>query len=146
MSRPNLNFPDQIGIHQSECSISNRQKGPEIAYTTTDDVLTFVEFCKQQQPSITAREIQKKLVHNHVCFTENCTSKASYKRLNVVVRESLTQDTEKRLVQYLEMCSTLDSTSMHFFLECSVVKTTGNCTYMVTHRLDHQRLKFSNTL
>ncbi|XP_068738167.1 uncharacterized protein [Montipora capricornis] len=99
------------------------------------------EACGQQQPSITAKDIQKKLVHNHVCLTENCPSKASltrvvredicysYERLNVVARESLTQDTERRLVQYLDVCSTLDSTSMHFFDEYSVVKTTGNRTY-----------------
>ena len=115
--------------------------GNRIRHARTDDVLTYVEFCKQQQPSITAREIQKKLVNNHVCLTENCPSKASltrvvredlcysYKRLNVVARESPTQDTEQRLVQYLDVCSTLDSTSMHFFDECSVVKTTGNRTY-----------------
>lgn len=43
--------------------------GNRIWHARTDDVLTCVEFCKQQQPSITAREIQKKLVHNRVCLT-----------------------------------------------------------------------------
>jgi len=42
--------------------------GNRIWHARTDDVLTYVEFCKQQQPSITAREIQKKLVHNRICL------------------------------------------------------------------------------
>ena len=107
----------------------------------TEDVVTYTEFCKQQQPSITAEEIQRKLVNNNVCLKENCPSKSSltravredlwysYKRLNVIPRESLTQNTEQRLMEYLTACSTIDPTSMHFFDECSVIKTTGNRMY-----------------
>ena len=101
----------------------------------------YTEYCKQQQPSITAKEIQKKFVEDNVCLTENLPSESSisrtvlddlgysYKRLNVIARESLTENCEQRLLDYLSICSTLDSTSMHFFDECSVMKTTGNRHY-----------------
>ena len=53
----------------------------------------------------------------------------SYKRLNVVARESLTENYEKKLMGYLTVCSTLNPTTMHFFDECSVIKTTENRHY-----------------
>lgn len=76
-----------------------------------------------------------------MCLRENCPSKSSitravredlgysYKRLNVTARESLTENAEQRLLEYLTACSTIDPTSMHFFDECSVIKTTGNRRY-----------------
>ena len=107
----------------------------------TEDVVTYTEFCKQQQPSISAEEIQRKLVDNNVCLRENCPSTSSitralredlgysYKRLNVTARESLTANTEQRLLEYLTACSTIDPTNMYFLDECSVIKTTGNRRY-----------------
>jgi transposase len=76
--------------------------GNKTRLARTEDVVTYTEFCKQQQPSISAEEIQRKLVDNNVCLRENCPSTSSitralredlgysYKRLNVTVRESLT--------------------------------------------------------
>ena len=113
--------------------------GNKMRTARTEDVIMYTEFCKQQQPSITAEEIQRKLVDNRICLRENCPSKSSltravredlwYKRLNVTPKESLTQNTEQRLQEYLSICSTINPTTMHFFDECSVIKTTGNRTY-----------------
>ena len=76
--------------------------GNKTRLARTEDVVTYTEFCKQQQPSISAEEIQRKLVDNNVCLRENCPSTSSitralredlgysYKRLNVTARESLT--------------------------------------------------------
>ena len=61
----------------------------------TKDVVTYTESCKQQQPSISAEEILRKIIDN-VCLRENCPSlsstralqedlRYSYKRLNVHV-------------------------------------------------------------
>ena len=109
--------------------------------TRTDNVITYTEYCKRQQPSISAKEIQQKLVENNVCLPQNLPSEPSvsrivrhdlgysYKRLCVVARESLTDSSEEKLINYLSVCSTLDPTSMHFFDECSVIKTTGNRHY-----------------
>ena len=100
-----------------------------------------MEYCKRQQPSIFAKEIQERLVQNNVCLLQNMPSKSSisravrndlgysYKRLNVVARESLTENNEEKLMDYLNVCSTLNPTTMHIFDECSVIKTTGNRHY-----------------
>ena len=125
----------------SQCGHSNHEIGEnKTRLARTEDVVTYIEFCKQQ-PSISAEEIQKKLVDNNVCLRENCPSKSSitravredlgysYKQLNVTARESLTENAEQRLLEYLTACSTIDPTSMHFFDECSVIKTTGNRRY-----------------
>ena len=72
---------------------------------------------------------------------ENCPSTSSitpalredlgycYKRLKVRARESLIASTGQRLLEYLTGCRAIDPTSMHFFYECSVIKTTGNRRY-----------------
>ena len=86
----------------------------------------YTEYYKQQQPSMSAEEIQQKLVNNNVCLAENVPSSAtitralhddlgySYKQLNVTVRESLTENVQDRLTEYLTACSTIDARSMHF--------------------------------
>ena len=119
----------------------HRSGGCSTRTTRTDDVVLYTEYCKQQQPSITANEIQKKLVENDVCLAQNVPSQASisrivqddlgysYKRIVPVARESLTEANEQKLMDYLAVCSNLDPTSMHFFDECSVIKTTGNRRY-----------------
>ncbi|XP_028408206.1 uncharacterized protein LOC114530785 [Dendronephthya gigantea] len=107
----------------------------------TDDVVMYVEYSKRQQPSISAKEIKERLVQNNVCLPENVPFDSSitravrndlgysYKRLNVVARESLAENNEERLMDYLTVFLTIDPTTMHFFHECSVIKTTGNRHY-----------------
>ena len=107
----------------------------------TDDVNYYVEYCKKVQPSIYSSEIQRKLVENNACLQQNvpsCSSIArslkqdlgySSKKLSIIPRESLTPENETRLNQYLAVCTSIDPRTMHFFDECSVVKTTGNRNY-----------------
>ena len=45
--------------------------------TRTDDVITYTEYCKRQQPSISAKEIKKKLVENNVCLSQNLPFESS---------------------------------------------------------------------
>ena len=47
----------------------------------------------------------------------------------VVARESLKPDVQGQLERYLDVCTTTDARNMHFFDECSVIKTTGNRQY-----------------
>lgn len=76
----------------------------------SDDVVMYTEYCKQQQPSISAEEIQGKLLE-HVCLIQNVPSKSSiqedldysYKRLIVVPRESLSVECEQRLIDNLSL-------------------------------------------
>jgi transposase len=54
--------------------------GDKTRTACTDDVVTYIEFCKKSKPSTTAREVQKKLVNNQVCLAQNVPSLASISR------------------------------------------------------------------
>ena len=119
----------------------HRNGGCKTRTARTDDLVMYTEYCKQQQPSLSAEEIQGKLLENNVCLIQNIPSKSSitrivredlgysYKQLKVVARVSLSVECEQRLVDYLSICSTLDTRNMRFFDERSVIKTTGNRHY-----------------
>ena len=88
-----------------------------------------------------ASEIQKQLIENQVVLPANVPSQASisraltsdlgysYKKLTIVPKESLTDNAQERLDEYLTICSACDPRNMHFFDESSVIKTTGNRSY-----------------
>lgn len=107
----------------------------------TDDAILYTEFCKSKKPTMSAEEIQKQLVENDVVLQANVPSQASisrvltqdlgysYKKIRNIPQESLTDDAQRKLEEYLAVCSTCDATKLHFFDECSVVKTTGNRSY-----------------
>lgn len=115
--------------------------GNKTRLARTDDVNYYVEYCKKVQPSIYSSEIQKELVENNVCLRQNVPSRSSisrsltqdlgysFKKLSAIPRESLTPEVEARLIQYLTVCAAIDPRTMHFFDECSVVKTSGNRHY-----------------
>jgi transposase len=107
----------------------------------TDDVILYTEFCKREKPSVYAEEIRKQLVENNVVLAANVPSKTSisrvltddlgysYKKVKVIPKESFREDIQRKLEEYLALCSTCDARNMHFFDECSVIKTTGNRSY-----------------
>ena len=88
----------------------------------TDDVCTYIEYCKQKQQSIYASKIQNLLLENHVCLPQNVPSQSSiscclksdlgysYKKLKIIARESLTVPARHLLEPYhpeyntCEMC------------------------------------------
>ena len=106
-----------------------------------ENTVTYIECCKNQRPSTFAKEIQKGLISNHVCLPETVPSRASisralrddlgysYKRLHKIARESLTERTQERLIEYLTVMEDKDFRTLHFFDEASVIKTTGNRNY-----------------
>lgn len=49
--------------------------------------------------------------------------------MTIVPKESLTDNAQQRLDEYLTVCSACDPRNMHFFDESSVIKTTGNKNY-----------------
>ena len=115
--------------------------GNRLRTARTDDVVLYTEFCKRQRPSMYAAEVQKQLIENQVVLPANVPSQASisrvlasnlgysYKKMTVVPKESLTDNAQERLDEYLTVCSTCDPRSVHFFDESSVIKTTGNRNY-----------------
>ena len=88
-----------------------------------------------------ATEVQKQLIENQVVLPGNVPSQASisrvltsdlgysYKKMTIVPKESLTENAQERLDEYLTVCSACDPRNMHFFDESSVIKTTGNKNY-----------------
>ena len=78
---------------------------------------------------------------NKVCLPENIPSASSIsrvlkhdlgytkKKLTVVANESLTPANTERLAEFLAECITANPNTLHFFDECSVVRTTGNRRY-----------------
>ena len=115
--------------------------GNKIRSARTDDVIYYAEYCKQTQPSNYGSEIQRRMVENNVCLAQNVPSRSaisriltqdlgySFKKVSAIPQESLTPDAEARLIQYLTVCAGIDPTTMHFFDECSVVKTSGKRHY-----------------
>jgi transposase len=107
----------------------------------TNNLNIYIEYCKKQRPSTYGFEIQNKLLEDKVCLPENLPSLASisrcltkdlgysYKKLSVIPRESQTPEAEEKLIQYLTSLANTDPRTIHFFDECSVVKTTGNRHY-----------------
>ena len=53
----------------------------------------------------------------------------SYKKLTIIPKESLTDDAQEKLENYLEICTTYSPQNMHLFDESSVVKTSGTRQY-----------------
>ena len=49
--------------------------------------------------------------------------------MTIVPKESLNDNAQERLDEYLTVCSACDPRNMHFFDESSVIKTTGNRNY-----------------
>ena len=117
------------------------QKGAIRRHARTDGICEYIEYCKQRQPSIFAKEIQDLLVENNICLQQNLPSQSSisrclrsdlgysYKKLKVVARESLTPEVQELLDRYLAAVCSVNIRTLHFFDECSVVKTTGNRRY-----------------
>lgn len=115
--------------------------GNRLRTARTDDVVLYTEFCKRQRPSMYATEVQKQLIENQVVLPANVPSQASisrvltsdlgysYKKMTIVPKESLTDNAQERLDEYLTVCSACDPRNMHFFDESSVIKTTGNKNY-----------------
>ena len=107
----------------------------------TDDAVLYTEFCKRQKPCVYAAEVQMELIENQVVLPANVPSQASisrvltsdlgysYKKMTIVPKESLTDNAQERLDEYLTVCSACDPRNMHFFDESSVIKTTENRNY-----------------
>lgn len=105
----------------------------------TDDILQCIELWKLTKPSIYAKEIQDKLIMEGICNVNNLPSITA---INESLRGKLGMTRKKlcsipleyyqniwKVDEYLELTSRLNPTTMHFFDEASVIKTTSNRAY-----------------
>jgi transposase len=102
------------------------------------DTVEFIEYSKSIQPSITAQEIQQELLNLGAervpaLSTINRIIRDklgyTYKKLQVIPAESEREDIKQRIFEYMAIMSNTDPTTLHFFDESSVVRTSGNRLY-----------------
>ena len=113
--------------------------GGSEADVVTDDVLHCIEIWKLQRPSIYAREIQNRLLLEGICDRDKLPSISAInrslsgklgmtrKKLTSVPKEYM--GNSEKVDEYLEITSRISPSSLHFFDEASVVKTTSNRLY-----------------
>ena len=102
------------------------------------DSVKFVEYLKSTQPSITAKIIQRNVAHlgaEHVPALPTINKIArdklgyTYKKIQTIPAESERDDVKIRFFEFMAMMSNTDPTTLHFFDESSVVRTSGNRLY-----------------
>ncbi|KAK3101533.1 hypothetical protein FSP39_004273 [Pinctada imbricata] len=116
---------------------------------SSDEVVSFIEYMKKKSPSIQIKEIRAKLLEHGIC-TEN--ELPSITTISRIIRDYLgmtrkimeqvphetTSDHHDTLVNnYMSSILTYKPEQIHFFDECSVVRTSGNRRY--GHSLSGER-------
>ena len=124
-------------------ALSSGGKDPEVI---TDDVLKVIEIWKLRKTTIYAIEIQNRLLRENICVAQNVLSLRSIqrairnnlnmtrKKVTCVPLEYNTPENMLKVDQYLDVVSRLDSKSLHFFDESSVIKTSSNRKYGSSYR------------
>ena len=107
----------------------------------TPNWVEFVEYCKVFKPSTRTFEIQQGLLANAICTPANLPARSTisdivrqdlqfkWKKLSVHPAESLTHENLLKTLNYIMYMSGVDPSTVHFFDETSVVKTTPNRSY-----------------
>lgn len=105
----------------------------------TDDVLQCMEIWKLQKPTVYAREMQNKLLLDGICHGFTLPSVSSinqslHSKLGMTRKKICQIPTEQarniwKVDDYLQITQGLSPTTLYFFDEASVVKTTSNRQY-----------------
>lgn len=105
----------------------------------TDDILEVIEVWKHQKPSLYASEIKDRLILEGICHwaaapSVSAINRALSKKLDMSWKKitsvpSEYYNNEYKVDDYLEITSRLDPSTLHFFDESSVIKTTSNRLY-----------------
>lgn len=133
-----------IGHYQQYGTVIPFSRGGSDPRKVTDNILNCVEIWKLQKPSMYTSEIQNKLLQEGVCNRGNLPATSS---INRALREKLSftrkricqvpreqENTTWKVDEFLEATYGLLPTSLHFFDEASVIKTTSNRTYGSSYR------------
>ena len=112
----------------------------------TLDILEVIEMWKLRQPSMYAYEIQNRLLAENICNPQNVPSLGcirhglrdivgmTKKKITPVAKEKLTDENKRRTDEFLDLVSRRPASSLHFFDESSVIKTTSNRKYGNSYR------------
>ena len=124
----------------------------------TSNVVEFVEHCKVFKPSTRSFEIQQGLLANAICTPPNLSARSTisdivrqdlqftWKKLSVHPAESLTHENLLQTLNNLMYMSGVDPSTVHFFDESSVVKTTPNRRCLENDDLENDDLENDLTL
>ena len=130
-----------VGRFLRSGSILPHKPGWKERTVSKPEVVEFVEYCKTVKPSTSTAEIQEALINNNVCDVANipaCSTVSdiltkdlgfTWKKLTVCPKESLTDENLEKSLNYIMYMSGLDPSTVHFFDESSVIKTTPNRIY-----------------
>ena len=119
-------------------------QGGSDPHIMTNDLLQCIELWKLEKPSVYAKEIQQRLLLEGLCDRDKLPSISTINqsiagRLDMSRKKITSVPTEylsniDKVNEYLEITSRLKSSSLHFFDEASVVKTTSNRQYGSSYR------------
>ena len=122
-------------------SLNSRFTGGKKYTVRTAEIVSFVEYMKFQSPSMYASEIRQKLLDRGICNNQNlpCLTVINdiikndlgmtRKVIQQLPSEAMTARNDILLQQYMASLSTYKPEQIHFFDECSVVRTAGNRKY-----------------
>ena len=127
-----VGFYLQTGTYKALPSIRKPKESKKLNL----DTLKAIELYKLQKPSIFLKEIRHKLLEDSVCDPETVPSRTyihkglselgySHKKITSVPKESQTPTNQAKYDAYLDLISDIDGNTMHFFDECSVIKSSG---------------------
>ena len=131
-----------IAKFDSEGSISPSKHKPGPArLKSTDEIISAIRYYKHRKPSIYLDEIRTSLLSDGIVTDDTVPSlptisnilrkdmRYTYKRLTVKPQEALTAENQAKFDAYVNTIMTKNPNSLHFFDECSVIKTSGNRRY-----------------
>lgn len=113
--------------------------GGKERHIANQNVVEHIEYEKISKPSTSVAELQAGLLRDGVCNVEKLPAESTigdivrkdlgytYKKLHLIPEESLTEANQIRTLNYIMQMSELNPNKIHFFDECSVKRTTGNC-------------------
>ena len=122
-------------------SLRSRQRVGSSRTVCTLEVITFIEYMKSKSPSIQENEIREKLLEYGVCTHDNLPCKSSIgkvirgelgmtrKVLQQVPSETTSDRHEALLNNFLSAILVYNPNQIHFFDECSIIRTSGNRRY-----------------
>ena len=106
-----------------------------------EQVLEYIEVQKLTKPSAYSAEIQQRLLLDGVVHPANLPSVSQInkvirkelvmtrKKITTIPAESTTPEATAAVDNFLTEIANINPTTLHFFDECSVIKTTGNRSY-----------------
>ncbi|KAK3101230.1 hypothetical protein FSP39_014514 [Pinctada imbricata] len=140
---------ERTGLSKSGCHkiIKNLIEVPKLSprgkprSVSSDQVVKFIEYLKEKTPSIQAKEIRIKLLEHGICTENELPSiptigriirdylGMTFKIIEQIPRETTSAHHDTLVNNFMSSILLYKPEQIHFFDECSVVRTSGNSRY-----------------